>query len=154
MAGNDEVVKLLETKFKGVVSNITAPRERRLFAETSTAKLVEVTRLLKESGMINLGMITGLDAGDNFEVIYHFYNVRGLILNLKVFTSRRDPKIPSVNSVFPGVFLYERELIDLLGIVVEGIPPGRRYPVPDDWPEGQYPLRKDWKGLPKGIEVK
>lgn len=148
MGTNVEVVKTLETKFKGVVSKIITPRERRIFAETSPNQLVEVTRLLKESGMINLGMITGLDAGDHFEVIYHFYNAQGLVLNLKVVTPRNDPKIPSVIAVFPGVFLYERELIDLLGIVVEGIPPGRRYPVPDDWPEGQYPLRKDWKGLP------
>jgi membrane-bound hydrogenase subunit beta len=33
----------------------------------------------------------------------------------------------------------------MFGIEVEGVPPGRRYPLPDDWPEGQYPLRKDWK---------
>jgi membrane-bound hydrogenase subunit beta len=38
--------------------------------------------------------------------------------------------------------------MDLLGIQVEGIPPGRHYPLPEGWPEGQYPLRKDWKGLP------
>ena len=27
---------------------------------------------------------------------------------------------------------------------VQGLPPGNRYPLPDDWPQGQYPLRKDW----------
>ena len=32
----------------------------------------------------------------------------------------------------------------MLGIKVEGLVPGRRYPLPDDWPKGQYPLRKDW----------
>jgi Ni,Fe-hydrogenase III component G len=34
--------------------------------------------------------------------------------------------------------------MDLLGIKVEGLPEGRRYPLPDNWPQGQYPLRKDW----------
>ena len=33
----------------------------------------------------------------------------------------------------------------MFGIVVEGIPDGRRLNLPDDWPDGQYPLRKDWK---------
>jgi Ni,Fe-hydrogenase III component G len=28
---------------------------------------------------------------------------------------------------------------------VTGLPEGSRYPLPDNWPEGQYPLRKDWK---------
>ena len=106
--------------------------------------------------MVNLGTITGLGClVSNFEVIYHFYDRAGLVFNLKVFTPRENPIIPSVTSVFPGVFFYERELMDLLGIVVEGTPPGRRYPLPDGWPEGQYPLRKDWKGLPEeGGELK
>jgi Ni,Fe-hydrogenase III component G len=153
MANNEEIIKSLETKLKGAVYNFVAPRERRIFAETSLAKLVEVTSLLKEWGMISIGMITGLDGGDKFEVIYHFYDAQGLLFNLKVFTPRNDPKIPSVSSVYHGVYLYERELMDLLGIIVEGIPPGRRYPVPDDWPEGEYPLRKDWKGLGVAIET-
>jgi NADH:ubiquinone oxidoreductase subunit C len=151
---SDEIMKSLEAKLTGVVYNMTAPRERRIFAETTPEKLVEVTRLLKEWSMINIGTITGLDAGDRFEVIYHFYNSQGLLYNLKVFIPRNNPKIPSVSSVFPGVFLYERELMDLFGIIVEGTPPGLRYPLPDHWPEGQYPLRKDWKGLVTETEVK
>ena len=154
MANNEEIIKSLEAKLKGAVHNFVAPRERRIFAETSVAKIVEVTQWLREWGMVNLAMITGLDSGENFEVIYHFYDVPGLLFNLKIFTPKSNPKIPSVTSVFPGVFLYERELMDLFGIMVEGIPPGRRYPLPDNWPEGQYPLRKDWKGLPKETEVK
>jgi Ni,Fe-hydrogenase III component G len=35
--------------------------------------------------------------------------------------------------------------VDLLGIQVQGLPTGNRYPLPDDWPANQYPLRKDWQ---------
>lgn len=103
--------------------------------------------------MSNIGAITGLDLRDWFEVIYHIYNDQGVLLNLKTRISREEPKIPTVTGIFPGVFLYERELMDLFGILVEGIPDGRRYPLPDDWPDGEYPLRKDWKGLPSIKEV-
>ncbi len=151
---NEEIIKSLEAKLAGAVYNIISPRERRIFAETTVQKLVEVTRLLKEWGMINVGAVTGMDGGDKFEVMYHFNDARGLLLNLKVFIPREDPKVPSVVSIFPGAFLYEYELMDLLGIKVEGTPPGRRYPLPDSWPEGQYPLRKDWKGLATETEVK
>lgn len=144
---SDQLINFLNQRLSGSVSEITIPRENRVFAETTTAKLVEVTRSLKEWGMINIGTITGLDLGGKFEVIYHFYNAQGLMLNLKVFTPKDNPKIPSVTPVFAGVFLYEYELMDLLGILVEGTPPGRRYPLPDTWPAGQYPLRKDWQGL-------
>jgi Ni,Fe-hydrogenase III component G len=32
----------------------------------------------------------------------------------------------------------------MFGITVENIPDPRRLVLPDDWPDGQYPLRKDW----------
>ncbi len=150
---NQELVTILETKLSGKLTNVTTPREKRVFAEVATGDLVNTMQTLKNSGIHFLGTITGLDLGDRFEVIYHLYNDDGIVLNLKTFTERMSPKVPSVTTVFPGVFLYERELMDLLGIDVEGTPPNRRYPLPDDWPAGQFPLRKDWKGLPSEDEV-
>jgi Ni,Fe-hydrogenase III component G len=47
--------------------------------------------------------------------------------------------------LFVGAEIYERELVDLLGVKVEGLPSGNRYPLMDDWPKDQFPLRKDWK---------
>ena len=53
--------------------------------------------------------------------------------------------LPTVLAAFPGAMSYERELEDVLGIKIQGLPPGRRYPLAEDFPVGQYPLRKDWK---------
>jgi membrane-bound hydrogenase subunit beta len=50
-----------------------------------------------------------------------------------------------VTGMFPAADCYERELVDLLGFEVQGLPPGNRYPLPDGWPDGQHPLLKDWK---------
>ncbi len=151
---SEKLTEFLSQKFSNDIKDVTVAREKRVFAVTSPEKLVEVSQALKDFGMVNIGTITGLDSGENFEVIYHFYDEEGLMFNLKIFTPRTDPKIPTVTGVYAGVSLYERELKDLLGIVVEGTPEGRRYPLPDDWPEGQYPLRKDWKGLPEEEGVK
>jgi membrane-bound hydrogenase subunit beta len=150
---NTELTDFLQAKLSSSVTNINTPREKRVFAETTADNLVIVANTLKEWGLHFLGTITGLDSGDKFEVIYHFYDDYGLVFNLKVFTPKDNPKVPTVTTVFPGAFLYERELMDLLGIDVEGTPPNRRYPLPDNWPAGQYPLRKDWKGLPSVEEV-
>lgn len=133
--------------------NVNIARERRLFAEIPVTQLVTAIQSLKESGMINIGAITGLDLGDRFEVMYHLYNNEGVLLSLKVYISRENPQVPTVTDIFPGVFMYERELIDLFGIMVDGIPHNRKYPIPEDWPDGEYPLRKDWKGLPNEKEV-
>ncbi|HBF39939.1 MAG TPA: proton-conducting membrane transporter [Firmicutes bacterium] len=150
---NQELVTFLQTQFSGKVTNVTSPREKRIFAEVATTELVKTLQTLKNSGVHFLGTITGVDSGEKFEVIYHLYNDDGIVLNMKTFTPRTDPKVPTVTTVFSGAFLYERELMDLLGIDVEGTPPNRRYPLPDDWPVGQFPLRKDWKSLSSEEEV-
>jgi membrane-bound hydrogenase subunit beta len=36
----------------------------------------------------------------------------------------------------------------MIGVIVDGIPDGRRIFLPDDFPEEVYPWRKDEKGIP------
>jgi membrane-bound hydrogenase subunit beta len=36
----------------------------------------------------------------------------------------------------------------MMGVTVRNIPDGRRIFLPDDFPEGIYPWRKDGKGIP------
>jgi Ni,Fe-hydrogenase III component G len=67
------------------------------------------------------------------------------MLNLKTWVLKENAAIKTVTDTFSAADIYEREISDLLGIKMEGLAPGRRYPLPDDWPDGEYPLRKDWK---------
>jgi len=53
------------------------------------------------------------------------------------------PTAPSIVDLVRAVDWYELEARDLLGIEFEGRPPAPRFILPDDWPEGVYPLRKD-----------
>lgn len=50
----------------------------------------------------------------------------------------------AVTDLFPALALHERELVNLFGAVVEGLPGDSSFPLPDGWPEGSYPMRKDW----------
>jgi NADH-quinone oxidoreductase subunit C len=62
-------------------------------------------------------------------------------LRVKVGLSERDPRVPSVTSLFPTADWHEREAYDFFGIVFDGHPNLRRILLPDGW-EG-WPLRKD-----------
>jgi Ni,Fe-hydrogenase III component G len=64
---------------------------------------------------------------------------------LQVRIDHEKPTVPSLSQVVPGAIVYERELKDLFGIIPVGHPDLRRQAVPEDWPEGVYPLRKDTK---------
>jgi NADH:ubiquinone oxidoreductase subunit C len=67
----------------------------------------------------------------------------------------RCPKgesMQTITSIFPGGGIYERELIDLFGAHIDGLPEGRNYPLPDNWPKGEHPLLKDWKPREEGTQ--
>lgn len=53
------------------------------------------------------------------------------------------PSFPSVAARVPACIWGEREVRDMFGLQPIGLPDERRLVLPDDWPEGLYPLRKD-----------
>ncbi len=142
----EEVIKeKLEGRFGTNLSNWTIQRKGRLYVELPREVLVEVVQFAKEElGFDHLSTITGLDAGEHLELIYHLF-AKGMLLNLKTKLPLSDPKVKTITQLFPGAEPYERELEDMLGATVEGLPPGRHYPLPEDFPPGQHPLRKGWK---------
>lgn len=57
---------------------------------------------------------------------------------------------PSLTSVMPQVHLYEREINEFFGIDPSGHPHASRWLLHANWPEGVFPLRKDfeWNSRP------
>jgi membrane-bound hydrogenase subunit beta len=135
----------LEAKFGGAVSDMAIQRKNRLWFEIKPEQLTELVQFMKtEMGCDHLSTITGFDGGEHLGANYHLTDTHGVI-TARVKTPRAAPHLPTVTGVFPGAEPYERELADLFGIKIDGLKPGRRYPLPDDFPKDQYPLRKDWK---------
>jgi len=52
-------------------------------------------------------------------------------------------EFPSVTPKVPACVWGEREVRDMYGLRPIGLPDERRLVLPDDWPEGLHPLRKD-----------
>jgi len=144
MTDNEIINKAKET-LGNIAIEITNPAPRRIFLKVDKKDLVEAVQRLKQGLDYNfLSTISGLDKGEVFEVLYHFTN-EFAVLTVRTTTSRNDPKIPTITGVIPGAILYERELQDMFGLVIENIPDPRPLVLPDDWPANVYPLRKDWK---------
>jgi Ni,Fe-hydrogenase III component G len=140
-----EIVESLKRDLGGKVLEITNPDRRRIFLKVAPADLVPAVTLLRDSyDCAYLATISGVDKGEAFEFLYHFASPVANI-NVRIEVPRAEPRFASICAVIPGAVLYERELQEMFGVTVEGIPDGRRLNLPDDWPDGQYPLRKDWK---------
>lgn len=54
------------------------------------------------------------------------------------------PEFPSLTPIIPGAAWYEREIHDLFGILPSGHPDLRPLVLHENWPQGYYPLRKDF----------
>lgn len=138
----------LEQTFPFLQGAVSVPRPRRIFVDVGPAHTAEVMEhVVLRLGFSSLSAITGLDEGATFGVIYHVNTPQGDVLSLKTHLERTSPAVKTVTGYFPSADIYERELTDLLGIQVKGLAPGHRYPLPDSWPAGEYPLRKGWKAV-------
>jgi Ni,Fe-hydrogenase III component G len=67
-----------------------------------------------------------------------------LFLLLKTDVDPADPNIASITPLIPGANWAEREVRDMIGVHPVGHPDPRRLVLPDDWPEGVHPLRRDF----------
>ncbi len=123
------------------------PQSKRLDLDVPPGQLPEATAALVNAGWGYLAAITGLDPGvatGELWVLYHFAE-GAAVVTLRVTVPRDDPSVPTVRHLSPVAGIYEQELTEVLGVVILGAPPGGRLFLADDWPEGVYPLRKEFQ---------
>lgn len=138
------VLEELKTRLGEAVIEGEVPRKRRVFVKVRRESFRDSVELLvKDLGFRHLSTITGIDLGDSIELIYHLAYQGSIELSLKVDLPKDDPTISTITDLIPGAVLYEREVHDLLGVVFEGHPDLSPLLLPEGWPKGVYPLRKD-----------
>ena len=149
-------------------SGVTAARvqERRegakknpnynLWMDLDRGLLSDAIRDLMAMGPVHLAVVSGTDMGETVRLIYSFslyYGVRHgeYTVNFAVSLPKSDLSIPTISDLVPGAVFTEREKQEMLGITVTGIPDGRGLFLPDDFPKGVYPWRKDATGIPDSM---
>ena len=123
-------------------SQVTLGTNGRFWVALTPDALVPAVNTLRDMfSMIQLAVIVGEDVRDAFLGNYVFTGEKVVILQVRM--DHDKPEVPSLAGIIPGAMVYERELKDMFGIIPVGHPDLRRQAVPEDWPEGVYPLRKD-----------
>jgi membrane-bound hydrogenase subunit beta len=100
----------------------------------------------------HFAVIAGNDLGDEIELLYIlsvFYGTKfgEYMVTFGIRLPKNDLSVPTITDLIPGALLSEREKQEFFGITVTGIPDGRRLFLPDDFPQGVYPWRKDGTGI-------
>lgn len=146
MSDIQSIADELKGKFSLADAAVKVQRATRLWVDVDQPGFGPLfDHLVKGMGFTILCTITGLDLGADLGLIYHLAKDGGIMANVKTRVPKGQPT-KSVTPYFPGAAIYEREVEDLLGATFSGRPDMPRYPLPEDWPQDDHPLLKDWKG--------
>lgn len=159
----DGIVKSFKDQFKTKIKDVKI-KERA--AGSKKNKTVSIWMKIDKSafkGIIkhlcdlqfpHLAVTSGNDLGKTIELIYHFtLNFGGRMeeinLNISVELPKTKPEIETICDYIPGALITEREKMEMLGVKIIGIPDDSRCFLPDDFPKGVYPWRRDKTGPEK-----
>jgi Ni,Fe-hydrogenase III large subunit/Ni,Fe-hydrogenase III component G len=149
-----EMFEEFKARFGPLILRADLLSDRRLFVfvDRSVVKYVchHIFRELDARYVASIGSDDRPFSG-TFLVAHNFAFDRDHVLcSILTQLPESDPKIDSITSLVPAASWAEREMRDLLGIEPVGHRYLKRLVLPDGWPEGKHPLRKDvpWDQVP------
>lgn len=144
---NQEKLNNRLSEIKDKLLAIEQPLDDRIIISCESENAYSINQFLFEDIGARFVIITGIDADDCFELLYHYsYDQTGCVITIKaIIRDRKQPQVESITPLLPAAEWIERETHDVLGIDFKNHPNLKRLILADDWPEGVYPLRKEVK---------
>lgn len=117
---------------------------RRQYFTIKKEDIFEVVKFLFRDLHLRFSIASGVDTPEGIEILYHFSDDKdGIFYSARVLIEdKKSPAIDSITPLFPGGEWIEREIWEMLGVNFVGHPNLKRLLLADDWPEGEYPLRR------------
>jgi len=140
----EKFIEDIKIKFPKII-DAEIVNTKRLMIYIPKTSLLEVAEYIFKDLSYRYIIVTAMDSKEGLEIIYHFSDdSSGWIVNLNVMLNRDKPEIESLTPVVYGAEWIEREIMDLLGIKFLNHPKPERFLFAEDWPDGKYPLRRDY----------
>ena len=140
------LVQELKERLGARVQSIAQTDAYNIFADVRPEDVPECVRIVWDGMQSRFGIITGIDVVEGIELLYHFvFDAQHLVVTLKTKVAKPFPEIESVTPICPAAEWIEREIYDLLGVKFRNHPKPKRLILSDDWPDGVFPLRKDFR---------
>lgn len=141
-----EILKNIKDKFKGDIVDVFDKSPKRVYVEVKPESIIKVASYIFRDLGARFNIASGVDVRSHMEILYHFIlEDINVLISLRVNLDKSKLEVDSLTSVFEGANWIEREIHELLGISFKGHPDLRKLLLSDDWPEGVYPLRCDYK---------
>ena len=125
-------------------------RPGELLLETTSSSLPDFADRITDrlSGRLLTLFASDERAASGRFLVHHVWSLRNLRSFLQVVAPvlPDEPSFPSIAAKYPVANWFEREVMDVFGLMPEGHPNPMRVALHDDWPEGLWALRKDFPG--------
>jgi NADH-quinone oxidoreductase subunit C len=146
MMERQSIVKTLREQFPEAITGVFEKSPKRVYIDIESGAISGVAEYVFKTLGARFNTASGIDNRNNMEILYHFIlEDINLLLSLRVHLPKTALEIDSLTSVFTAAHWIEREIHELLGINFIGHPRLERLLLPEDWPEGVHPLRKDYE---------
>src|SRR5208337_5318911 len=156
----DSSLKLnhLKEKFGSAIQRADLPGNNSLFVFVEPSAVKDICRYIFRD--LDARYVISIGADDrpfsgSFLVAHDFaFDQDHLLCSILTHLPADNPRVDSISCEIPAANWAEREISDLVGIETVVHPYPKRLVLPDGWPDGVHPLRKDvpWNHVPEGFD--
>ena len=142
----DEAIERIKFALDDRLLDLQQPSKKRVYIKVDSDAIEDVTKILFDDIQARLQTASALDAPRKIEILYHWaLDSIGLVVTVRTHVDRDQPEIASIATICPAAEWIEREMWELMGVKFHGHPDMRHLLLQDDWPEGKFPLRRDYR---------
>jgi len=141
----EDIIAAIKEKLGHKLSNFSQPSERRIYCVAESRDIADIARTLFWDLGLRFATATAAQLEQGFEILYHFsFDKTGQLITVRTLLEDKEhPEADSLAPTFKAAEWIEREMHEILGIHFKNHPNLSHLLLVDDWPEGEYPLRKE-----------
>ena len=148
MSGKD-IATRLEELFDEFILAIQLKNDRRIYVDIAPQTVTRASHLMLDEFAARFQIATGVDTPEGYEVMYHWaLDDNDCVITFRAVLAHDEPWVDSIAPICPAAEWIEREMWELLGIEFKGHPDMRHLLLADEWPEGNYPMRRNHEATP------
>ena len=142
----DEILNNIMDKLGNRILKIYRKSERRAYIDIYPKDVVDIVRYVFKDLGCRFNIASAVDDFGALEILYHFaHDKGGFVISVRAaIEEKNDPHIDTITTVTRSAWWIEREIHELFGVEFNGNNDLRPLLLPDDWPKGVYPLRKNF----------
>ena len=144
----DNIIKAIRTQLGDHILTVQHRSGQRIYIDIAPAAVEQASSMMLDELEARFQIATGVDTSDGIELMYHWaLDNEGMVITLRTLLGHDSPTMNSIALLCPAAEWIEREIWELLGVQFTGHPDLRHLLLADDWPEGNYPMRRNHEAM-------